>query len=97
MLPDLQQALFTGDLYGNINTRINLILSLQEINWRQSLPIAARALQLPLPQLRVVAAEAIQNLRIAVPHSEPSERSEPATRVLLTALHDPDPDVVFAV
>ena len=97
VLPDLQEVLFTGDLYGHTNMRENLILSLQQINWHLSLPIAAKALQLPVPELRTIAAEAIQHLPIAIPHSEPSERSEPATKVLLIALHDPNPQVAFAV
>jgi hypothetical protein len=97
MLPDLQEVLFTGDLYGHSNMRENLILALQQINWHLSLPIAAKALQLPLPELRTTTAEAIQNLRMDIPNSRPNELSEPATRVLLSALHDPNPEVAFAV
>jgi hypothetical protein len=97
MLPDLQEVLFTGDLYGHTLMRENLIVVLQHINWHLSLPIAAKALQLPVPELRIMAARAIEHLPIAIPHSDPSERSEPATKVLLSALHDPNPQVVFAV
>jgi HEAT repeat protein len=97
MLPELKEVLFTGDLYGHSNMRENLILSLQQIDWHLSLPLAAEALQLPLPDFRTIAAEAIQNLRLATPRSKPNELSDPATTVLLTALHDPDPKVVFAV
>jgi hypothetical protein len=97
MLPDLKEVLFTGDLYDHLLMRENLILALQRINWHLSLPIAAKALELPEPRLRTTAAEAIRGLRITVPHSFPNELSEPATRVLLTALHDPNPQVAFAV
>ncbi len=97
MLPDLQEVLFTGDLYSHTNMRENLILSLQQINWHLSLPIVAKALVVPVPELRTVAARALEHLPIAVHHSYPNELSEPATKILLTSLHDPNPQVVFAV
>jgi hypothetical protein len=97
LLPELQQALFTGDLNAYSNMRENLILSLQKVDWHLSLPIAARALQLPSPTLRTVAARSIQNLHMENYTPHPNEMSVPATRVLLSALHDPDPGVAFAV
>jgi hypothetical protein len=80
-------------------TRIawNLILSLQNIEWHLSLPTAAKALQLLSACLRVTAAEAIQHLRVEKPSAHPNEMSAPATHVLLSALHDADPEVAFAV
>jgi hypothetical protein len=92
-LPELQEMLFTGDPDAYSNMRENLIVSLQQIDWHLSLPIAARALQLPSPTLRAVAARSIQNLHMENYTPHPNEMSAPATRVLLSALHDPDPGV----
>lgn len=97
VLPQLEDFLFTGDSNEHSNTRGNLILSLQQIDWHISLPIAARALRLPSASLRTMAARSIQNLHMEQYTPHPDEMSAPATRILLTTLHDPDPEVAFAV
>jgi hypothetical protein len=97
MLPQLEEALFAGDSRVYSQARGNMVLALQQIDWHESLPIAARALQLPSVQLRTYAAEAIQHLKMQPYRPPPNEMSVPATHSLLTALHDPDSGVAFAV
>jgi hypothetical protein len=97
MLPQLEEALFASDSGVHSQAQGNMILALHQIDWHESLPIAARALQLPSVELRRFAAHAIQNLRMQPYRPPPNEMSVPATHALLSALHDPDPGVAFYV
>jgi hypothetical protein len=99
VLSQLEEALFAGDPSVASNTRCNMVLALQAIDWHQSLPIAARALQSPFAGLRVQAAYIIKFLRTEPPDgkAQATEMKTQATQALMTALHDPDPDVAFAV
>jgi hypothetical protein len=97
VLAELEQVLFGGDPRSNVkNAGLNMVLALQFIDWHLSLPIAARALQSPSAEVRTVAARSIQNLHIENYHPPPFEMTAPATRVLLPAVHDTDPEVAFA-
>ncbi len=92
-LPKVQEAVMSN--MGNAQSQQNMVYSLQGIDWHLTLPIAADALRASSPEVRVAVVRSIPNLgrKDYVP---PNDLTAPATHVLLQALDDPDPEVVFA-
>lgn len=97
MLPQLEEALYDSSLQDI--TRQNLLYPLQEVDWHLALPIAARMIKDPSPSVRYTSAQIIPNLHALKPSSDVSrnELIPAANDILLPALYDPDPQVVFAV
>ena len=93
VLPELAHALALGN--GVTSLQQNMVYALQGKDWHRTLPIAAFALQSSSAEVRVAAARALQNLDSKPPALESSYRHQ-ATALLLTALSDPNPQVVFA-
>ncbi len=94
LIPEVQQTLALN--LGNTQPQVAMIYALQRIDWHQTLPIMAETLRSSSADIRLASARAIQNLGVKS-NVPPNDLTDPGTHILLTALHDPDPEVAFAI